>query len=137
MPLPFLLVEVLPHDCLLLSSPVATSIVTIKEGEVLCRIEHTSALQAPRCSAVAAVPAAASSSTNTIVPSSDVDCVIALLDDEKDLKVYRVSGLAERKASFEEVFSASLPKRGVKMEWEVDEKDMRLVIGDRHGDIRR
>lgn len=129
--LPFLIVEALPQNALLLSSPTQTLITSIETGEALYMLNHESILQAPRlCS---------------VVPLSEIeqdgnesDCLLALLGDDKELNIYKLIGLASRNVSVVKVYTSSLPKRGVKMLWEsVPGKAIKtLIVGDKHGDVR-
>lgn len=127
--LPHLLVEVLPHNALFLSSPTQSLVVSKESGGVLYTMTHATPLQAPRCSCVHVLEGS---------QQGAADCLIALLGDDKELAVYRIGGLMAQKVNMDIIFSSSLPKRGVKMAWEqTSELQRTLIIGDRHGDVRR
>lgn len=134
--LPFLVLELLSHDVILLSSPTQTLLASIRTGDVLFTQVHTHASQAPRCSAVLPLPTVGTSTGG----ARPADCLVALLGDDKELQVFKVTGLGSHAAvRVEKTWSTALPKRGVKMVWEDGgmELERRLVVGDRHGDIRR
>jgi myo-inositol-hexaphosphate 3-phosphohydrolase len=129
--LPHILIEVLPHNALFLSSPTHSIIVSKESGEILYTLTHAQILQAPRCSSVHFLE-------GPQLEEDAVDCLIALLGDDKELNVYKINGLSAQKVSMNKVFSSPLPKRGVKMVWEqTSEKERTLIVGDRHGDVRR
>lgn len=127
--LPHILVEVLPRNALFLSSPTQSLIVSKRTGDVLYTRTHAHPMQAPKCSSV---------SSTSQQDKSAADCLIALLGDDKELKVYKVSGLATNTVNMEEIYASPLPKRGVKLAWEDSGESVQTVIvGDKHGDVRR
>jgi hypothetical protein len=129
--LPHLLVEVLPQNALFLSSPTQSLIVSKETGDVLYTMKHALPMQAPKCSSVGSL---STSQQN----NHTADCLIALLGDDKELKVYKVSGFVTNSVSMDEIYTLPLPKRGVKLAWETSGDSVQTVIvGDKHGDVRR
>jgi len=134
--LPFFLIDLLPHNTVLLASAAQTVIASIDTGKVLYTVSHEQPILAPRISAI--VPLSTSQGSSSSHGESIVDCLLALLGDDKELHVYKVSGLSTHNVNLEKTWSSPLPKRGVKMVWEEDSNELekRLIVGDRHGDVR-
>lgn len=68
------------------------------------------------------------------------DIMLALVGDDKELCLYRLSQDLEERGQVQvhSVGSQSLPKRAVKLIFDEEDKQRNsIVIADRHGDIRR
>ena len=129
--MPYLFVLVIADQLLCLVSPLVTKFVSLETGKVVGSISNPSSESAPRC-------AAATQSTSNL--NGKLDCLVALACDNKDLNVYRLQfdQASNENASLIKIWSHSMPKRVSKIEWEEDdsETEKRIVIGDRHGDVR-
>lgn len=148
--IPWTRVQVLPGDqLLLLASPLTTRIIDLQAGIAVASIQHVRAEMATRVAA-ATLPFAASrvsGDTSQAASAPRLLRLLALVSDAKELTVHRLvyvpsSADAAGAWALEQTLTQALPKRAVKMLWEGDNSDeagemKRLVIGDRHGDIRR
>lgn len=124
--LPFTLVKILSNkEWILISSPITTRIYSLRTKTLLCSIQHSDSGKTPR--------AVADCSLND-------DIMLALVGDDKELCLYRLSQDLEERGQVQvhSVGSQSLPKRAVKLIFDEEDKQRNsIVIADRHGDIRR
>ncbi|PWN35668.1 uncharacterized protein FA14DRAFT_179032 [Meira miltonrushii] len=132
--MPYSFVTVIADQLLCLVSPLITNFVSLQTGNVVGSITNPSSEAAARCAAAIQVPSASTSSNERL------DCLVALACDNKELSVYRLQfdQASVQNASLVKIWSHSMPKRVSKIQWEEDssEVEKRIVIGDRHGDVR-
>ncbi|UZJ57375.1 hypothetical protein CBS101457_006695 [Exobasidium rhododendri] len=143
--LPYLLIDLLPYSTILLGSSTQALIASIDTGEVLYSVNYERSMEAPRFSAVLPLRATegdqsggSHSGSSSKQIDSPVECLLALVGDDKDLHIFRIGGLSTKTVTVEETWSLALPKRLVKMVWEQDDNTAEKILttGDRHGDIR-
>lgn len=132
--MPYIFVLIIEDQILCLVSPLITNFVSLQTGKLVGSLSHPSSEAAPRCAASVPIP-----STSTSLKEK-LDCLIALACDNKELHVYRIrfDQASGQNASLIKIWSHVMPKRVSKIQWEQDDShtEKRIVIGDRHGDVR-